>query len=121
MLAGDVMATLIGGVLTIEGDVSANDVMIRPGDEFAEYLVLGMNADGEETTDVNGDVVIDEPITDIVVRLGTGSDSFTLEGFDASAPIVIGGNVMVEHEIGDDVVNLKNARINGQLDIANKN
>jgi hypothetical protein len=82
-LAGDVVATLAGGVLTLQGDVEANGVEIRMT-EAGDVLVAGSRVAGAETSlIVEGEAVAQQAFGDVTVlrvRLGAGADTCGLSG-----------------------------------------
>ena len=96
-LAGDVVATLAGGVLTLQGDAEANGVEIRMT-EAGDVLVAGSRVAGAETSlIVEGEAVAQQAFGDVTVlrvRLGAGADTCGLSGresFDLdSVDIVMG-------------------------------
>lgn len=109
LLAGDITATVDGGVLRLVGDDAANGVLIRGTGENLE--VVGTEAGGSPTT-INGEA----SFTASGVRrgmaawLGKGNDSIQL-GDDG--PVTIWGTVVVGLGDGNDTVSgsLKNGGV----------
>lgn len=81
--AGDVTATLAGGVLTLQGDAEANGVQISVT-QAGDLLVAGIRLDGSDTAlVVNGEAVAQRSFRDVTVlraRLGAGADRCRLFG-----------------------------------------
>ena len=111
MLAGDVMSTLVAGVLTIEGDNSANDVELVRGPGFGEYELVGNN------TGITGRVLINDPFSLIVVDLKGGSDTFTINGPSQTDQILIPSDVRIVNSDGMNTNNILNAQVNGNIDV----
>ena len=109
MLAGDVMTELVGGVLTITGDDSANDVSLVRGPGFGEYEIQG------DDTNIMGKVLIDDPFMQIIVDLQGGSDTFTIEGPGPKDQILIPSDIEIRNSDGHNINNLLNAQINGDV------
>ena len=82
-LAGDVTATLAGGVLTLQGDAEANgvEISVTPA---GDLLVAGSRAAGADTSlVVDGEAVAQRSFRDVTalrVRLGAGADRCRLLG-----------------------------------------
>jgi len=111
MLAGDVMTTLVGGVLTITGDDSANDVSLVRGPGFGEYLIEGND------TNIMGKVLINDPFMQIIVDLQGGSDTFTIEGPSQTDQILIPSDIQINNSDGMNTNNIINAQVNGNIDV----
>lgn len=92
LLAGDVAASVIDGVLVLEGDAEANHVVVSAGEAPGSYVVTGLpSSDGEATT-IRG-----------------GSEPLVVEGVDAGARISLGG--------GDDALRIHRATFAGDVQI----
>lgn len=90
-LAGDVTATLAGGVLTLAGDAEPNgiEISVTPA---GDLLVAGSRAAGADTSlVVDGEAVAQRSFRDVTalrLRLGAGADRCRLLGretFDLDA------------------------------------
>lgn len=81
MLSGMVNVAFnpVTGLLRFDGDVDPNSVLVTPGDNPGEYRIAG-----EDGTSINGPALIEDPVTRIEVDLAGGSDTFRIEGTDAS-------------------------------------
>ena len=87
MLAGDVTASVSGGVLTITGDNVSNNIAISAGANAGEVVVSGATTTGtdEGNTLVNGqaDAVTFTGVTDdIVVQMNEGFDKVVVTDLD---------------------------------------
>lgn len=100
LLAGDVTVNVVNGVLTLEGDELANQVVVTAGVEPGSYVIHGR--DGTQL--IMGDV---DPVTEIVVEgarhglranLGAGDDVLNIH--DAG----FRGNVAINMGVGSDRV-----------------
>ncbi len=118
MLAGDVMADFAGGVLTITGDGSGNGVELIPGDNPGEYRVIGTDVNGAMTQVTGTGVFIDDPMSDVVVDLGGGSDTFTIRGLSAATPLAVHGGVSISDPSGANTFEVINARISGAFAVS---
>ncbi len=131
MLAGDVTATAVDGLLIIEGDMEGNQLRLRSGENPGEIVVAGFPDSG---TTINGQtgpqlfpgvravatdlgagddvIVLDEArvAANVFIRTGVGDDRVVLGRPDASVPptdgpaVVIGGALSIMTGPGNDVV-----------------
>ncbi len=119
MLAGNVLANVVGETLFLRGDHLANQVTVSSvtEGESTTFVVTGVN------TKING--ATDEvrlAATNLVVDLKNGDNSFVLgfptpEAPEAPAPGISGiqGNVTLKTGSGRDRVTLQNLDIEGSL------
>lgn len=108
LLAGNVTASLDGGVLRLTGDAAGNGVIIRQSGDNLE--VVGTLAGGAATT-VNGSASFSASgVTNgLNARLEDGND--VLRFANESGPVTIAGTIFVSTGNGNDAVtgSLKNA------------
>lgn len=101
MMAGDVAASVEGGMLFLGGDAAANGVLVRQGSGGLE--VVGTTAGGTATT-INGSAsfVATGVTRGVTARLGDGNDSIRLA--NSAGPVALPGAVVVETGRGSDQV-----------------
>lgn len=116
-LDGTVDVTLTGTTLTIEGDIDANDVLIRKGPNPNEIIIEGKDRDGNITTFINGPSLIDDPVDNIQVNLEGGSDDFRIEGNSPQDRFVVAGPLQIQNEDGNNVNRLKYVVLASTLEI----
>jgi len=106
MMAGNVSASVEGGILFIRGDATANGVLVRNGSGGIE--VVGTAAGGSATT-INGSASFTATgvTKGVTVELAKGNDTIGLA--NASGPVTLPGAVVVEMGEGADQAS---ARIN---------
>src|SRR5690606_26169545 len=112
LLAGNVVADLIDGDLSLTGDAAANSVEITiVGDD----LVVR----GHDDTTINGssdDFVIQAGATtfggDIDVALGQSSDTFVISG-----PLTISGDIDLRDSSGSGRLGITDATIGGDVTV----
>ncbi len=134
LLAGDVLASLEGSLLKIEGDVLDNQIAINQAAN-GNVTVVGLTG-----TLVNGrnSVTFRNPqLNAMEVRMGGGSDTVTMRGvqltndlyvdlgagndrFNAplSFPVNIGANATFEGGLGNDVIQLAGMSVGDSLAIS---
>jgi hypothetical protein len=78
MLAGNVTAEVVGGVLRITGDARGNEIRIEdgPGASQSSYRVMGVR------TEVNGEdfIELDGAVNGVRIDLGAGNDRLNISG-----------------------------------------
>lgn len=101
LLAGNVLATLSNGTLTLTGDAAANQVELK----VASGNVV---VEGTLGTTINGGTAVFTVVTggtrisgDVIATLGAGADSLLVNG------ILIGAGVSIDAGDGDDSVQLR--------------
>jgi hypothetical protein len=115
-LSGTVTTALAAGVLTITGDVSVNDVLITKTANPNEFLIQGVDTDGNTTTAINGPTLINTPFNTIHVDLKGGGDDFRIEGNSPTDRITIPATVNI-FNTGQNFNRLKDVIIAGQLNV----
>jgi hypothetical protein len=95
LLAGDVMVSVVGGTLRIEGDGEANKIMIASGAEAGSFVVTGLDGTNLEGA---SDPITLTGVRNIRVNLGEGNDLAAV--VDAS----VRGNLSIQTGVGDDRV-----------------
>src|SRR5262245_34354817 len=108
MLAGDLVANLANGILTLSGDNSDNAVVITNNSPEVIELI-GLARSGESTT-INGkSSVLFQGVTNIVVNftqgrtgVNTGNDAVVITGLE------LDGSVSIHTGNGDDFIGVGN-------------
>jgi large repetitive protein len=114
VLAGNVFATVAGGVMKIEGDRLDNRITITAGPNPFEFIVTGLTTGGAPTQ-VNG--VANAAVTlrfvtkGLKADLGNGNNTLTVNG------ITITGKVTLETGSGIDAVTVNNVLFKKDLKI----
>ena len=118
MLAGNVSATLVDGVLTLSGDSRRNDLTVQIDS-------AGSVAFSSSNTTVNGqpaaNVQFAGPITDIAGSFGRGRDRVVIEGVvettgdNAFVLPVLTGNISIDMGRGRDNLSIRGLQVDGEL------
>lgn len=93
LLAGDVMVSVVGGHLLVQGDAEANQIAVSSGAEPGSYLIAGR--DGTTVSMADG---------------SASGDQLTVEGVRGNVRIVLGE--------GDDAVRINDAMFRRNVTIA---
>lgn len=107
MLAGDVLASVVEGVLLIQGDELGNEIAVTSGEQPGAYEIRGLEGttitlDGDNTTaQDDASVVVVEGVTRAIrANMGDGDDRVVLNDLQHR------GNVSIRTGNGDDTVRI---------------
>jgi len=117
-LNGTVDVDLTGTVLTLTGDIDANDVLITKGPNPNEIIIEGKDRNGNVTTFINGPSLITDPVDQIDVDLQGGSDDFRIEGNDPQDRFVLAGVLNIINSDGNNVNRLENVVVASELNVS---
>ena len=100
LLAGDVLVNVVHGVLTLEGDNLANQVVVTAGEDPGTYVIHGRDGTQLISGDADGaaEVVVDGVRNGLRANLGGGDDVLVIH--DAA----FRGNVAINMGAGNDHV-----------------
>lgn len=122
MLAGVVnvlIAPMVAaGDMVLEGDVSNNEVEVRSGANFGEFVVKGLNGTLLQINGAGVTMAQTPPLNgingSIRVELAGGADKFFFEGPDANSMSRVGDDLLITNDVGDQNV-IRDVLINGDL------
>jgi hypothetical protein len=101
MMAGDIAASVEGGILYLRGDAAANGLLVQQGSGGIE--IVGQAAGGSATT-INGSAsfVATGVTRGVTARLAGGNDSIRLA--NPAGPVTLPGGILVDTGDGSDQI-----------------
>jgi methionine-rich copper-binding protein CopC len=110
-LSGNVLTSLVGGRLTIQGDNAANAIVLDQNGLGAGQMRIA-GSGGTAINDQAGAIIVSGITRGVALKLGDGQDSVTMSGISLPGDLSIGGG-------GADTLALSEMDIAGTLDIQN--
>ena len=109
MLAGNVTAEVVGGVLTINGDSKGNGVIL----DSITRRTGPFRLSGDATTTINGqNAPVDlAGVSDVKINLGAGKNSLEVHG------IRLPGKLVIDTGRGGDLVEVQTVQVQGAITV----
>ncbi len=106
--SGSVAVEVSNGILSISGDDSANQILVRRGDRYGDVEISALDntvINGRRT----GSVLPFNGVHDILVKLGAGDDRIHFSA------VRLRGGIAIEGGRGDDQYEIRNSRVFGDV------